>query len=159
MILASDTGPLNYLILIGEVQALPQLFSRIIFPESVLAELRHAAAPDEVRVWIKGPPPWINVLEPTTRGAINRKLTLADQEVISLARELQVPLLMDDRRARLAASVQGIRLIGTIGILELTSARGILNLQSALARLDKTTHRHSTRLVEDAIKRDQRRKS
>ncbi len=45
----SDTTPLNYLVLIGAVDVLPQLFSTIHVPPSVIAELVHAKTPTVVR--------------------------------------------------------------------------------------------------------------
>ena len=35
MIIISDTSPINYLILIGQIDLLPQLFEQIIIPEAV----------------------------------------------------------------------------------------------------------------------------
>ena len=40
MIVVSDTTPLNYLILIGQQDVLPVLFSRVVAPPAVLAECR-----------------------------------------------------------------------------------------------------------------------
>jgi len=43
MIVIACIGPVNYLILIGEIEILPSLFQRIIVPASVCEELkRHA---------------------------------------------------------------------------------------------------------------------
>jgi len=33
MIIVSDTSPINYLILIGQIDILPQLFEQIIIPQ------------------------------------------------------------------------------------------------------------------------------
>ena len=35
MIVIADTGPLNYLVLIGEVDVLQPLYARVIVPEAV----------------------------------------------------------------------------------------------------------------------------
>jgi len=56
MIVIADTGPLNYLILIGEVDVLPPLYTRVIVPETVVKELRAPGAPAAVRTWIARPP-------------------------------------------------------------------------------------------------------
>jgi predicted nucleic acid-binding protein len=45
----SDTSPINYLIRIGEIDLLPQLFGEILIPPAVLQELQHAGAPLAVR--------------------------------------------------------------------------------------------------------------
>jgi predicted nucleic acid-binding protein len=39
MIVVGDAGPLNYLLLIGEVDVLSSLFSRVIVPQAVASEL------------------------------------------------------------------------------------------------------------------------
>ena len=40
MIVIADTGPLNYLVLIGDVDVLQPLYARVIVPEAVVKELR-----------------------------------------------------------------------------------------------------------------------
>ena len=57
MIAVADTSPICYLILIGEVDLLPKLFSQVLVPEAVLAELLHEDAPSAVRSWASNPPP------------------------------------------------------------------------------------------------------
>ncbi len=58
MVIVADTSPLNYLLLIGEVEVLPKLYSHIMIPEAVLAELRARSAPVPVAEWITCPPRW-----------------------------------------------------------------------------------------------------
>ena len=36
-----DTSPLNYLVLIGEIELLPALFSNVLVPQTVFHELQH----------------------------------------------------------------------------------------------------------------------
>jgi predicted nucleic acid-binding protein len=66
------------------------------------------------------------------------ELSKADVDAISLARECRAVLLMDDRRARQAAALVGVTTIGTVGLLEAASARGILALPEAFERLRQT---------------------
>jgi predicted nucleic acid-binding protein len=56
MIIVSDTSPINYLILIGQIDCLPQLFKHLIIPEAVYLELLDVAAPSLVQRWIGSPP-------------------------------------------------------------------------------------------------------
>lgn len=42
MIAVSDTSPLNYLALIGEIELLPRIFTRVLIPPAVISELHHA---------------------------------------------------------------------------------------------------------------------
>ncbi len=50
-IVVSDTSPLNYLLLCGAADILPQLFGKVTVPGAVLAELRSEDAPSIVRAW------------------------------------------------------------------------------------------------------------
>ncbi len=49
MIIVSNTSPLNYLILIGYINLLPELFQQIIIPQAVYRELSDASAPSPVQ--------------------------------------------------------------------------------------------------------------
>jgi hypothetical protein len=55
----ADTGPVNYLILIGHINVLPALFHKIILPTAVRAELDDG--PSLVKDWIAKSPPWIEL--------------------------------------------------------------------------------------------------
>ena len=63
----ADTTPLNYLILIQQIQLLPTLFERVFIPAAVRDELRHNDAPTVVREWVAVLPAWLEVTDPTTR--------------------------------------------------------------------------------------------
>ncbi len=68
-LVVADTGPLNYLILIGQIELLPILFEQIYAPKAVQAELRHADAPEAVRRWIAKP---LGVLDLAARRGLVR---------------------------------------------------------------------------------------
>ncbi len=57
----ADTGPINYLILIGQANLLPRLFEHVALPRAVERELSDADAPDLVRNWIAAPPMWLEI--------------------------------------------------------------------------------------------------
>jgi len=103
----SDTSPINYLILIGEIRVIPQLFERVTIPLAVQAELMSASAPSAVRSWIDSPPPWVEFRSgrPLDTDAL---VGAGELEAISLAQELHLPLLMDDSVARSVASRLGV---------------------------------------------------
>ena len=61
MIVVSDTSPINYLVLIGEIELLAQLFTRVLAPETVARELLHPGAPEAVRRWANQPPAWFEI--------------------------------------------------------------------------------------------------
>jgi len=60
-LVVADTGPINYLVLIGAIGVLPELFEKIFVPAAVHDELIHADAPARVREWIVQRPDWLEV--------------------------------------------------------------------------------------------------
>ena len=65
LLVVADTSPIRYLVEIGHIGLLPQLFQRIFIPSLVYDELRHPSAPAPVRAWANSPPAWLEVLPVT----------------------------------------------------------------------------------------------
>ena len=57
----ADTGPLNYLVLIGAIEIIPRICETVLIPAAVRDELSHSRAPQLVRDWIAHPPAWLGV--------------------------------------------------------------------------------------------------
>lgn len=57
-VVIADTSPLNYLILIGEVDLLAGLFRKVLIPDVVVSELRDSGAPPVVAEWASHLPSW-----------------------------------------------------------------------------------------------------
>lgn len=138
-LIVADTGPINYLILTGCVNVLPKLMTTVVLPELVVRELQAAGAPDAVREWVHDLPGWIEVRKPAGMIAEQPELSRADRAAVSIARELHALLLVDDRRARCAASEHAVQTIGTLGILEAAAAKGLISLPLALGKLQATS--------------------
>ena len=157
-VVVADTGPLRYLVLIGEIDLLPRLFDRVIIPEAVHAELRHARAPESVREWISHPPLWLTIM-PTPPGAALAfpGLDSGEQAALALADSLHAGLLlMDDRKGVAAALARGLGTIGTLGVLDLAARRGLTDLARALARLKATNFRIAPKMLDELLARHQR---
>jgi predicted nucleic acid-binding protein len=60
-LVVADTGPLNYLVLTGYIELLPELFERVLAPQAVRDELADPEAPAPVRAWIAQTPAWLEV--------------------------------------------------------------------------------------------------
>jgi predicted nucleic acid-binding protein len=45
MIVVADTSPINYLILIGEIDILPKMYGSVVVPQTVREELVRLSAP------------------------------------------------------------------------------------------------------------------
>ena len=61
MIVVSDTSPIRYLILIGQINLLAQLYGQVTISETVRQELLNERSPIPVRKWITAPPDWLVV--------------------------------------------------------------------------------------------------
>jgi predicted nucleic acid-binding protein len=59
MIIVSDTSPINYLVLIGEIEILQKLAGQVIIPRAVYHELQDPHTPKQVKDWIDSAPTWI----------------------------------------------------------------------------------------------------
>jgi len=56
MIVIADTSPLNYFILLSHVEALRNLYGRVIIPQAVADELNSPKSPKPVREWVRSLP-------------------------------------------------------------------------------------------------------
>ena len=141
----ADTGPLNYLILIGYIDLLPVLFERVVLPTTVQSELATSKAPPFVRNWIANLPAWLEVRDaPLSQGedASLKGIDAGEKAAIQLAVSLHADLLlMDDRKGVNAAQRKGLRVTGTLGILDLAAQRGMADFAQAVELLRQTNFR------------------
>ena len=98
MVVVADTSPINYLVLIAQIDLLKQLYARILIPPGVLAELKHPAAPTPVRKWADNPPQWLEVLS-LKSSLILAQLDLGESGAISLATEVDADVVLIDEQA------------------------------------------------------------
>jgi predicted nucleic acid-binding protein len=149
MSVVSDTSPLNYLILTGLDRILPALFARVAVPQAVFDELCSPGAPETVRAWLAAPPGWFEVRAVRPADPALALLDPGEREAITLAEELRAGLvLLDEARARRTATQRGLRVVGTLGLLDRAATRGLIDLGDALRRLSQTTFRASPKLLQ-----------
>jgi len=141
MIVIADTTPLNYLILIGEVNILHLLYDQVFIPPAVRDELTRSSAPLPVKNWIAAPPSWLEVQAPTSPIlGFPPALGLGEREAIALAEDLRADqLIVDDRPARREAERRGFSVIGTLGVLEAAAQEDLIDLKGAIDRLRGTS--------------------
>ena len=63
MLVVADMTPINYLILIGQVDMLLSLYTQVVTPRAVATELQPRKAPALVRSSIARPPSWCSIRE------------------------------------------------------------------------------------------------
>src|ERR1035438_8124138 len=102
MIAVADTSPICYLILIGEIDLLPKIFSQVLAPQAVLAELLHEDAPAAARGWASNLPSWICVKELALLATSGlEKLQAGEQAAILLAESIKADIILLDEKAAL----------------------------------------------------------
>jgi predicted nucleic acid-binding protein len=156
-LVVADTGPLNYLVLIGSIEILPKLFQSVLVPQEVCDELRHLTAPLAVRAWAERPPTWLDIRQ---AGAIAgdfpdwRALDDGERAALTLALTLKADLiLMDDRAGVAVARQHGFGVTGTLGVLDLAARRGLIDLADAFARLKATNFRYRPQILDALLAR------
>ena len=146
----ADTGPINYLILIGHIDILPALFEKVILPAVVRDELKHRKAPSAVQRWIADPPTWVDVHQTAhVHDPAMETLDAGEEDAITLAGELHADLiLMDDRDGVLIARSKGFRVAGTLGILSMAAEHRLINLAEAFERIKRTSFHYQQEIMD-----------
>ena len=122
MIVVSDTTPLISLLKIGRLDLLQKLFGEVHVPRAVFAELTQNPRFTEEAEQVRSCPflTLATASEERVRGIIAETgLDLGESEAIVLAESLGANLtLIDEIRARAVAKERGLRITGTVGILD-----------------------------------------
>jgi len=156
MIVIADTGPINYLIQIEQIDVLPRLYGRILVPPSVSAELQDPNAPERVRQWICGPPVWLEVRAPAyppDAALMQVRLGAGERDAIVLAQELGADeVIIDELLGRREASKRRLHVIGTLGVLRTAADQGLLDFRQAIAQLRTTNFRFTQEILDRLIR-------
>ncbi len=157
----SNAGPIIHLSWIDRLDLLAALFEEVLVPvavrEEVLRAGPHVPGIQAIRdAFANG---WLRVQSVRDSAAVLRltaELDRGESEAIVLMRETQAGLLLlDERRARARAGREGLRLIGTIGILLQARERGLVQaVTPLLGDLRRKGFRVSAELVEQ-VKREE----
>jgi predicted nucleic acid-binding protein len=148
-VVVADTGPPHYLVLIGAVLVLPQLFGTVWVPALVHKELQHTRTPKPVRDWLATAPPWLKTAPTPEVAASLPKLGDGERAAIALAKSLYADLiLMDDRAATAIALQEGFAVTGTLGVLVRAAQRDLIDLGEAFTRLKATNFRYRPEILD-----------
>jgi predicted nucleic acid-binding protein len=150
MIVISDTSPICYLLLIEQIELLPQLYTEILIPTIVQQELSHPRSPLIVQNWINNPPKWlvvrgVNVVDNSNLDGLDA----GEQAAIILAEEQKADLLIvDDALGRKIAHSRGLKVTGLLGVLNEAAQQNLIDLPTVIDRLQQTTFRASSQLIQ-----------
>ncbi len=160
MIVVSDTSPINYLLLINQLNLLPNLYQQVIIPNVVRDEMLNPDAPQVLQQWIANPPSWLIVQEVFEVDETLSALDPGEQAAIILAQTLQANLLiMDERLGRQAARDRELPVIGILGILDDAASQGLIDVATVVAQLQQTNFRVSRRLIQALLQKHSSEKS
>ena len=148
MIIVADSAPLIFLAKINQLPLLTGLFKAgIVVPVVVRNEiLGPEVPPDEERLltgFLSGCQ--VVALRKPTRFA--QALSYADNCILTLAvKERANMVLSDDRLLRKTAVIEGLRVIGTIGILIRATKVSLLTAKKSVELLDELVEEHNFRI-------------
>ena len=139
MIVVSDTSPLSNLFVIGRLDLLQKLYSRIIVPGAVMDELLELEKRGVDLTAIKSAS-WIEIKLLPSREMVDELLLqvdLGEAEAIILAKSLQADwLLIDETKGRNIAKLQGLHIIGLLGVILQAKNKGyVTNVKDLLNEL------------------------
>lgn len=150
----SNTSPLFYLEQINQIDLLPALFSRLVVPSAVIAELAAGAAQGE-RVPKLERFSWVEVSRVTISESLRAHKNLDKGELEAIALALKSPnplLLLDDHAARQMAAWNRIKFTGTFGILLRAKFPGLIPaLAPLLDQLQAAGFRLSNRVKSNTL--------
>jgi len=153
MIVISDSSPLIALAIIEKLDILLELFAKIYVPEAVYQEVARTDKPfaEELRFFLTG-----NTKSVKNKMAV--KMLSADvgageAETIVLALEQQPAIvLIDDLKARKFAKMNGLKIIGTMGILLKAKKEGLIKeIKSMISKLLANDIRISKKIIEISL--------
>ncbi|MEO8883230.1 MAG: DUF3368 domain-containing protein [Devosia sp.] len=155
----ADSGPLRYLVLIGEIDILPKVVGEVLIPPEVRYELDRPETPASVRAWIAARPSWLAVQPgPAVTDPALARLDPGERAAIALAASIGADaVLMDDRAGVAVALAKGLAVLGTLGVLDRAAQRGLIDLEGAFTRLRATNFRYPAALLDTLLDKHRRR--
>jgi len=153
MIVVADSSPFVVLVAVGHIDVLPSLFERILIPPEVETELASPKRPAAVQAFIATPPSWLEVRPAATVEQVEG-LHAGEAAAIALALALRADrVIIDEARGRKVATGQGLRVVGTIGVLEAAAERALIDLDQAFAKVKQTDFWVSSALLDERLAR------
>ena len=149
-----NATPLIHLSAIDQLDLLRDLFGEIAIPQAVYAEVVGQGAGKPGAAEVKAAK-WIKKHRTSNRQVVQALETIlgkGEAACIALAMSLKADLVvLDDRKGRIHAKAQGLRITGTVGILLTAAERGSVDFEQALDKLLATGFRMSPREYEHII--------
>ena len=121
----SDASPLIVLLKTNKLSILEKLFEKVNIPKEVYREI---TAKEQDKLFFSKIS-WIEtktVKNTELKVFLEKLIDKGEAEAIVLAKELKMPLLADDSKARKYAKLLNVDVIGTLGLLKIAKNRGVI---------------------------------
>ncbi|ALM74198.1 DUF3368 domain-containing protein [Thermococcus barophilus] len=137
MSIVSNSSPLILLAKIGRFNLLKQ-YENVFIPNAVYIEVcihgKSLPGSDEVKRAIHEG--WIQIRKVKTLPELEFLLGRGEAEAITLAKSLNFPILIDDRKSRILARKMNLTVFGTLGVLVNAYNHGLIeDLESEVQKL------------------------
>jgi predicted nucleic acid-binding protein len=153
MIVICDASPLVALSLCDKLDLLDAIFQEVVVPITVYREASMEGKPesDKIAAWAQGKVQKA-ASQPLVQ-AVNISLDAGESEAITLYWEKSADfLLIDEKRGRRIAAQEGIKIIGTLGLLLLAKDKGLVSaIKPFLDKLLNSPIRLSDTLYRDIL--------
>jgi predicted nucleic acid-binding protein len=132
-VIVSDAGPLIVLFQINKLSILKDLFGTVKVPFAVFDEI--TVKEKEKAVFLKAE--WlkpVKIKKDNDYTLLEELVDIGEAEAIILAKQLKLPLLADDAKARKYAQLLNVEVMGTLGLLKLAKNRGVISSVKAVIK-------------------------
>lgn len=157
MKIVCDSTALIGLAKIKKIELLKQIYKEVSIPEAIFSEVvtkgrgRPGVKEIENAEWIKRK----TIKDRRTVEMLSAEIGRGEAEVLVLGKELDADwLIIDDERARTAATSAGFNIIGLVGILLLAKELKLISsVKPLLDNLKKNHFRLSDKIFEEVLKK------
>ena len=145
--IVSDSTTLIILLDLKRVDLLSNLFHKIYIPHAVLQEINfknEIVIPYCMEV--------VKLKESELLRSLNNLLDQGESEAIALAKELNLPLIIDEKKGRKIAQNSNIKIIGLLGIVYINIKKKFISEEDAKIFLKNAVdngYRISEKLIDD----------
>lgn len=154
-IIISDTTALIILAKSNHLDLLTNIINKVYIPKAVMREIQYKN--DIVKILIENTD-FIEVKEIKNKKILcniqDTNLDLGETEAIALALEMDLRLIIDEKRGRKIAKQKGVKIIGLLGILEVNFKLGFISYREVLYILEdfkRVNYRLSSVLERDFL--------
>lgn len=147
MIVISDSTTLIIFSDLHKLTYLTNLFDKIILPKAVFDEISHKKSP-----LLSASFEVVDCVRDESFETLSWLLDAGESEAIALAKQKNLPLVIDEKKGRKIAKNMGLKIIGLLGVLYLNIKKELLSREQAeefLQHAKENGYRISQKLIDE----------